>query len=175
MLVEVPIAMIVPPSSTNALSAGIVVAAVIRPWRPWNSAGMFDCAPPPCPPRPPAAAGASGGAASPPPPRPPPAGSPGAAGIAPPGKISTSYFWRRLPASSAGGNTSSKLVGYACSKIHRIQPDGIEPPYWSHSPMRTGFSFSALPLGFTDVASKATPRSAASFSTKALVVFFAGT
>jgi hypothetical protein len=40
--------------------------------------------------------------------------------------------------------------------------------------MRTGFSFSASPAGFTAVASNPTPSPAASFSTRAFVVGFDG-
>ena len=49
------------------------------------------------------------------------------AGMAPVTKISTSNCSRSLPASSRGGNTTSKGNSNR-SRIHRVQPEGIEPP-----------------------------------------------
>ncbi len=111
MLVALPIAMMVPPCSTNALSCGIVFAPVMLPTLPAHSGGRF-------------AGGAFRGPSS------LPASTASSVAGMPPVKIITSYFALRFPASSCGGYTTSKFVNwYCCSNIHRIQPDGMSPPY----------------------------------------------
>ena len=108
---------IVPPFSTNFFSSGTVFATVTRPSHGRNSAGIESAAGWPPPKAPPAF----------PPACPEPADG-SRAGMPPSTNTSTSYFAFRLPASSICGKTTSNGNSY-CSKIQRVQPDGIEPPY----------------------------------------------
>ena len=153
-----PMAMMRPPCCTNSFSFGIVVAALTEPTHDWNSAGITSA--PARPPPPP-----------PPPPRPPrpPAAVPG---IEFSGKISTSNFERRFPASSSCGYTTRNGISN-CSISHRIWPLGIDPPYRSHSPMRAGESLSELPV-MSLAEAKSTPRSAADFDTTGVLFAFDG-
>src|SRR6188768_2604808 len=119
---------------------------------------MFAAAPPPRPP--------------PAPPRPP--RPPAGAGPTPDGKMITSNLLDRFPASITWGKTTSKSKPY-CSRIHLVQPDGIEPPYWSASAMRIMRSLIESPDGRADTPSKLTPSSVASCATAAAVEDFVAT
>jgi len=83
----------------------------------------------------------------------------------------TSYFPARFPSSNARGNTTSNGNSY-CSRIQRVHPDGIEPPYWSARAMRSLRSGIASPAGRVPTPSKLSPRSAASLSTISRVLLF---
>ena len=104
---------------------------------------------------------------SPPPPLPP-------RRMAPSVNTRTSNLLFKSPASSAGGYTTSNGNSY-CSKSQRVQPEVIEPPYWSHRPMRMGWSFSASPAGALATASTATPSSFAPRSSTRRAAAEAGT
>lgn len=151
--VEPPTVTIVPPFSTNFFNSGTVFAMLTLPTHDWYSAGRFAGTPPP------------------PPPNPPP---PSPAGMAPSGKISTSNFALRLPASRACANTTSN-GNLNCSNSHRVQPESIDPPNLSQRPMRTGLSFNASPAGLVATASEVSPSSATSFFMAAAVAGFAVT
>ncbi len=107
-----------------------------------------------------------------PPPRPP--RPPAGAGPTPDGKMITSNLLDRFPASIAWGKTTSKSKPY-CSRIHLVQPDGIDPPYWSASAMRIFLSLIASPAGRAATPSKLTPSSVASCATAAAVEAFVAT
>ena len=77
----------------------------------------------------------------------------------------TSYFADRFPASSAFGKTTSN-GNSNCSSSQRVQPEGIEPPYWSASAIRGFRNEIAVPDGRAPTASKLMPRSVASFVTR---------
>ena len=100
--VEDPIAMSVPPASTNRLSSGTVHALLTVPRWSRSSRGTRS------------AGGCAPAAAS-------------RAGNAPSTKISTSKRFARFPASRPFYTTSNGNSN--CSSSHRVQPDGIDPPY----------------------------------------------
>src|SRR5689334_20046449 len=100
---------IVPPFSTNFFSSGTVLAIVTRPSQPRNSAGTAS------------AGGWPGNLAA------VPDLAASGSGTAPSTNTSTSYFALRFPASSVCGYTTTNGNSY-CSKIQRVQPDGIDPP-----------------------------------------------
>src|SRR5579862_6699384 len=81
------------------------------------------------------------------------------------GRMMTSYFDFRLPASRSFGYTSVNGIS-KFSNSRRVQPDDIEPPYRSASAMRLADSFTAS-AGREFVPTKLTPRSAADFCTTA--------
>src|SRR6185295_10547465 len=128
MLVELPMVTMLPPDSTNFFNCGMVLSSEMRPSMLRYSSGMLS--------------GLGAPKAAPPPPRPPALPR----RIAPSVNTSTSNLLFRSPASSAGGYTTSNGNSY-CSNSQRVQPEGMEPPYWSNRPMRIGFSFQASPAG----------------------------
>ena len=102
-----------PPDSMKVFNCGTVLATLRLPIQPRNSSGNSS------------ALGMRPKTGS----SPPAAAAPRAsrAGIAPVTKIITSNLSARLPASSVCGKTTVNGNSY-CSKIQRVQPDGIEPP-----------------------------------------------
>src|SRR5690242_5606270 len=111
-LVELPIVTIDPPDSTNFFNCGMDFSSEMRPAQVRYSSGTLS------------------GEGAPNSPRPPPRPLAAPRRIAPSGKRSTSNLLFRSPASSVEGQTLSNGNSY-CSRIQRVQPEGILPPYES--------------------------------------------
>src|SRR5687767_10252536 len=96
-------------------------------------------------------------------------GGTGRAGKGPGHEVQHVEFRVEVPGIEAGAKTRSK-GNSNCSRIQRVHPEGIEPPYTSQSPTRGSRSRMRFSGGTAvPVPSKLTPSSAADFSSWARV------